>query len=399
MDHPEQHDAAPEQPQLSLKSPAESQPASEATYTSAIPFNQFYTRVFALCTALLLSIACYRIVEPFMGPLLWAVSFAFLLHPLHVRLTRQLRNRPTASATILTLGMLIALVGPLAALGASFVNQASALLQHVQSLVTGEAHNTDVQFLANHPKLQNIWQWLEGNLGITVEQVRSWLTEATHTALQTFASSSGKLFLGALGTVVGLVLTLFLMFFFIRDGATMLAITVELIPMQPAKRQALFTHLATVMRAVMFGTALSAAAHGVLVAVGFLIVGLPSPIVFGTLAGLLGLLPIGGTAFVWVPAALVLAAQERWVAAIFMFLWGALLVSTIDNVLKPLLISGRAPVATLTVLLGVLGGVAAFGAVGLFVGPMVLALVIALIHFALDAHRANERAQSSAPTV
>ena len=399
MEHTHQHEPAPnEQPQLPLITPTESA-AGGPISSSIVPFNQFYTRVFALCTALLLSVACYRIVEPFMGPLLWALSFAFLLHPLHVRLTRRLRNRPTASATLLTLGMLVALVGPLAALGASFVNQASALLQHVQSLVAGETQNNDMQFLTNHPKLQGTWQWLEGNLGLTVTQVRGWLSEATHTALQAFASSGGKLFLGALGTVVGLVLTLFLMFFFIRDGASMLATTVELIPMAPVKRRALFTHLATVMRAVMFGTALSAAAHGVLVAVGFLIVGLPSPIVFGTLAGLLGLLPVGGTAFVWVPAALVLAAQERWVAAIFMFLWGALLVSTIDNVLKPLLISGRAPVATLTVLLGVLGGVAAFGAVGLFVGPMVLALVIALIHFALDAHRENAQAHSSAPTV
>lgn len=380
-------------------------PAAETSTASGPPlgpsapqFNRFYTRVFALCTALLLSIACYRIVQPFMGPLLWAVSFAFVLHPLHVRLSRQLRNRPNTSAVILTLLMFIALVGPLAAFGASFVNQASALLQHLQAFVSDEAHN-DVQQLTTHPQLQSTWHWMENNLGITVAQLRGWLGEATRAVLQVFASTSGKLFLGAVGTAVGLVLTLFLLFFFIRDGAAMLTMAIDLIPMPLAKRQALFAHLATVMRAVMFGTALSAMMHGVLVAIGFLIVGLPSPVVFGTLAGLLGLLPIGGTAFVWVPAALVLAAQDRWVAAIFMLLWGALLVSTIDNLLKPLLISGRAPVATLTVFLGVLGGVAAFGAIGLFLGPVVLALAVALIHFALDTRRENERLRASVPTL
>jgi predicted PurR-regulated permease PerM len=361
-------------------------------------FNRFYTRVFALCTALLLGIACYQIVKPFLGPLLWAISFAFLLHPVHVSLTRRLRNRVDQSALLLTLLACVALLGPLAAFGAAFVNQTSALLQYLQGFISDEAHN-DMQQLTSHPQLQSAWHWMEINLGITLAQLRGWLGEATRSVLQVFASTSGKLFLGAVGGAVGLFLTLFLLFFFIRDGAAMLATTVELIPMPPAKRQALSAHLAAVMRAVMFGTALTAVLHGALVAIAFLIVGLPSPLVFGTLAGLLGLLPVGGTAFVWLPAAIVLAIQDRWVAAIFMLLWGALLVSMIDNFLKPLLISGRAPIATLTVFLGVLGGVAAFGAIGLFLGPVVLALAVALIHFALDTRRENERLRTTTPNL
>jgi predicted PurR-regulated permease PerM len=89
---------------------------------------------------------------------------------------------------------------------------------------------------------------------------------------------------------------------------------------------------------------------------------------------------------------LLLGAQDRWVAAIFMLVWGALLVSIIDNFLKPLLISGRAEVSTLTVFIGVLGGVSAFGAIGLFMGPVVLALAVALIQFALEMRQATESA-------
>jgi predicted PurR-regulated permease PerM len=106
--------------------------------------------------------------------------------------------------------------------------------------------------------------------------------------------------------------------------------------------------------------------------------------VFGVLAVLFALLPVGGSAFIWVSAAVVLGVQQRWGAAIFMVVWGALLVGTVDNFLRPLLISGRAQVATLTVFIGVLGGVAAFGAIGLFLGPVVLALIIALIRFAIE---------------
>lgn len=355
--------------------------------------NHFYTRVFALGTALLLGLACYRIAAPFLGPLLWAMFFAFLLGPTHVRLTRKLRNRADHSAWLLTIVALIALLGPIAALSGAFVHQASTLLQYLQGLMTNEAR-TDLQQLVQHPQLQKLLQWMTQTLGISTAQMRGWLGEATRNLLQLLANLSGQLFLGALGTAAGLCLTIFFMFFFIRDGAMMLRTTRELVPLPPDKRQALFTHLAAVTRAVVVGTGLTALIQGALVGIAFLIVQLPSPLVFAVLAALLALLPFAGTAIVWLPAALILAAQDRWVAAIFMLIWGALLVSMIDNFLKPLLISGRAEVATLTVFIGVLGGVTAFGAIGLFMGPVVLALAVALIQFAVDAKR--ERNQSAA---
>lgn len=360
--------------------------------------TRFYARVFSLGTALLLGIACYRIVEPFLGPLLWAMFFAFLLGPTHVRLTHKLRKHANYSAFILTILTLIALVGPLAAFGGAFAHQASTLIQYLQGLITSEARD-DWQQLAQHPKLQSLLTWLSQNFGISSEQLRGWAGEATRNALQIFANLSGKLFLGALGSVAGLCLTLFFMFFFIRDGALMMRTTRELIPMPPDKRHELYTHLAAITRAVVFGTGLTALIQGALVGIAFLIVGLPSPLVFGVVAALLSLLPFGGTAIVWLPAALVLVTQERWVAAIFMFVWGALLVSLIDNFLKPLLISGRAEVSTLTVFIGVLGGVAAFGAIGLFMGPVVLSLAFALIQFALNAKREHERLSASSSDI
>jgi predicted PurR-regulated permease PerM len=284
---------------------------------------------------------------------------------------------------------LLALVGPLAAFGGAFVHEASTLMTYLQGLMTSEGP-ADLQQLTHHPLLQNTLNWLHQNLGVSTTQIRGWTGEATQASLQLLANLSGQLFLGALGTAAGVCLTLFFMFFFIRDGADMIRATRELIPMPPAKRKELFVHLAAVTRAVVVGTGLTALIQGALVGIGFLIVQLPSPIVFGVVAALLSLLPFGGTAIVWIPAVIILAAQDRWVAAIFMLVWGALLVSLIDNFLKPMLISGRAEVATLTVFIGVLGGVTAFGAIGLFLGPVLLALAIALLQFALEAKRADE---------
>ena len=124
---------------------------------------------------------------------------------------------------------------------------------------------------------------------------------------------------------------------------------------------------------MVYGTGLTALIQGALVGIAFLLVGLPSALVFGVIAALTALLPFGGTALMWVPAAIALAAQGRWGWATFMVVWGAMLVSLVDNIVRPMLVSGRAHVGTLTVFIGVLGGLAAFGAIGLFFGPVVLA--------------------------
>ncbi|HET9444862.1 MAG TPA: AI-2E family transporter [Steroidobacteraceae bacterium] len=351
--------------------------------------DRFYARTFALVTALVLGVALFKIAQPFIGPLLWSMFIAFLLYPLHVWLTRRLKGRAQMSAGLLTLLTLIVLLGPLAGLSAAFAAQVGDLLQTVQSTVADQTRN-NVFDLTKVPWVADTLGWLDGTFGVNIAQVRGYVVQASRAVLQTLASLGGKVFLGAFGAVFGFVLMVFMLFFFIRDGAGMVMALRELIPMSKQQKTKLFNHLAAVTRALVYGTGLTALIQGVLVGISFLIVGLPSALVFGVIAALAALLPFGGTALVWIPAAIVLAAQGRWGAAAFMVIWGALLVSLVDNVVRPMLVSGRAPVSTLTVFIGVLGGIAAFGAIGLFLGPIVLALIIALIQFALELRRAEE---------
>jgi predicted PurR-regulated permease PerM len=361
----------------------------------AVPVrDRFYARTFALLTVLLLGLALFRIVQPFMGPLLWAIFIAFLVYPLHVRLTARLRGREHLSALLLTVLTFIVVLGPLTALSAAFATQVGQLLQHVQNTVTDQTRS-NVLDLANVPYVQSALSWLDSTLGIELGQIRTLISEGSREALQRLASLGGKVFLGAVGTVVGFVLMIFMLFFFIRDGGGMVASLRELIPMSRAHKARLFEHLAGVTRAMVYGTVLTALIQGTLVGISFFIVGLPSAVVFGVIAALAALLPFGGTALVWGPAALVLAGQGRWGATIFLLIWGGLLVSLVDNVVRPLLVSGRANVGTLTVFIGVLGGIGAFGAIGLFLGPVVLALIIALIRFMLEIRRAEQAATTT----
>jgi len=345
--------------------------------------DRFYARSFALAVTAALGIAFYRIIEPFLGPITWAIFLAFLVHPLHVRLTRKLRGRAHWSALALTVLVLIVFLGPLTALSAAFAAQVGQLLHFAQTTVADQARSNVLSF-AEVPWVQDALVWLEETLDINTAQLRGWAAQGAQQILQSLASAGGRVFLGAVGTVVGFMLMVFMLFFFIRDGEDMLKTARDLIPMPRAYKARLFDHLSAVTRAMVFGTGLTALIQGTLVGIAFLITGLPSPVVFGVIAALTALLPFGGTAIVWVPAAIVLAAQGHWGWAIFMVVWGALLVSLVDNFVRPWLVSGRADVSTLTVFIGVLGGLAAFGAIGLFLGPVILALIIALIRFVLE---------------
>lgn len=351
------------------------------------PGEVFYARTFALVTLALLSLLLYRILLPFFGPLAWALFISFLLYPVHAWLVARLHGRANVSAALLTLATLLLLIGPLTALAAAFVAQVAELLQYAQRFAAARGH-ADVGDLLAVPVLGTFLAWLQDYFGVSLAQIQSWFLQGARTVLQFLGLLGRQVFLGALGTVIGFILTMFMLFFIIRDGQYMLGTLRALIPMSPEHKARLFEHLASVMRAMVFGTGVTALLQGALIASGFAIVGLPSPIVFGVLASLLALIPLMGTPVIWVPAVMVLAMQDRWVAAVFLLAWGGF-VSTFDNVLRPILVSGRAQVATLTVFIGVLGGVTAFGPVGVFVGPLVLALVIALIRFAIEVRQAQ----------
>jgi predicted PurR-regulated permease PerM len=341
--------------------------------------SSFYPRIFALLVAAVLGYALLRIFAPFALSMTWAAFLAFLLFPLNLRLRRRLAGR-SAAAGMLTILAPVAILLPLSALSLDFVAQISTLLQKLQK----SAAALDIKSLSDlqqFPWIARINTWLESHSGISAAQIQSWLIAGTREVLQRAASLGGSFFLGALGSLLGFAITLFLLFFFLRDGDAMLARARRLIPLDEIRKERLFRQLGGVTRAIVVGTTVTAALQGVLIGIGFTIAGLPSPVVFGVMAALFSMLPVGGAAFVWGPAAIWLFFDGRWGFGLFMLGWG-LLLGGLDNILRPMLISGRARISALAVFIGVLGGIPAFGTIGLFVGPVVLSLALALIEFA-----------------
>jgi predicted PurR-regulated permease PerM len=346
------------------------------------PPSSFYPRAFATVTAAVLGLAVFWILRPFAGALLWAGLLAFLLFPLNQRLRGRLGGRKNVAALLLTFAVVLMVVVPTILLGVMFATQASALAGQLQAAAAqhqfqGPGGLSDlVDALA-----RRIGGWLP----VPVDQIRASLLTAGEQLAQWAVSLGGSLFASLFGLVVAIVIALFVLFFFLRDGELMVTRAMVLVPLDDRRMAHLLSHLADVTRAVVLGARVTALVQGTLAGIGFALAGVPWSIVFGVLTVGAAVVPVVGTALVWVPVAAWLGLSGHWGAALFVLIWGTAVVSSADHVVRPLFISSRAKISTLPVFIGLLGGIAAFGVTGIFLGPVVIALVLALIEFAEEA--------------
>jgi predicted PurR-regulated permease PerM len=342
-------------------------------------YSPFYRRTFLIATLVILGWVLVTILLPLWATLGWAAVLAFLLHPLHERLTAKLKDRPSVSAGILTSLTPFLLVAPLSLIGIAFARQVANILTNMkgQSLMSYPAL---LARLDTVPLVGGAVRWMRESAPVSADQVQEWLTDAAQTVLKLAASMSGSFALGVMGSLIGFFMMLFLLFFLLRDGRAMLERLTGFIPLEHRPRAQLMSYLGDVTRAVIFGSAATALIQGIFVGAGFVIVGLPSAVVFGVLATIAAFLPAGAI-IVLIPAIVYLMVTGRWGAAIFLIVWAGVM-AIVENVLRPILTAHRTHVSTLAVFVGAIGGAAAFGILGLVIGPVILGFITALLNFA-----------------
>lgn len=344
------------------------------------PDRVFYSRVFSLVTLSLLGLAVFWMLRPFLAPLLWAVLLAVLLFPANQSLRRAVRGRKSVAALLMSAIVVLIIVIPAALAVTLFIAQASDLAGRLQDMAREYqiARPSDVLAL---PVVDKLIHWVSQRLPISAEQSQTWLLQGVQRALQSALSITGSLFTSALSTVGNVVVAVFVFFFLLKDGEVITARALAMIPMEEDGKLELAYHLSAVTTAVVLGSLITALVQGTLVGIGFAITGLSAPVVFGALAMVAALVPIVGATLIWLPAAIVLASQHQWGWAIFMVAWSLIVVNSSDNLIRPLFISSRVKISTLPVFFGLLGGLSAFGAIGMFIGPVLVALVLALAGF------------------
>lgn len=342
-------------------------------------YSSFYRRAFVVVTVAIIGYLLFRVLTPLAGALGWAAVLAFLLLPLREWLSRKLKGRKALAAGVLTGLTPFCVMAPVAMLGIAFAGQVGVLLNYMRgrSLLS---YPEVLQKLEGYSIIGGAVHWARENAPISAEQVQGWLTEGAQSVLKSAASMGGSVALGVFGTVVSFVMMLFLLFFFLQDGRAILASLTGFIPVEPKRRAQLLKYLADVTRAVVFGSTATALVQGIFVGIGFAIVGLPSPVVFGVLATIAAFLPAGAAAIL-VPAVIYLMSAGRWGAATFMAVWTAAMW-VVENVLRPLLTAQRAEVSSLAIFVGAIGGAAEFGVLGLVIGPVLLSFTVALLRFA-----------------
>ena len=342
-------------------------------------YSTFHRRAFLVAAVAMLGWALSAILEPLWTPLGWAVVLAFLLHPLHERLTAKLKGRQSVSASILTVATPLFVIIPFSFIAISFTRQVVNLVDALKGRTLLPLPEL-LDRAAAYPVIGPAARWLKDSALISAEQIEGWVASGIQTTLKSAAAMSSKFALGIVGSVVGFFLMLFILFFLLRDGRTVLRYLARLIPMESAPKAKLLGYLGDVTRAVAFGSTATALIQGVCVGIGFAIAGLPSPVVFGVIGAIAAFLPVGSAA-VLVPAVLYLGFSGRWGMTIFLAVW-SVGVGLVDNFLRPFLAAQRAEVSTLVVFVGAIGGVSAFGILGLVAGPVLLSFAVALVSFA-----------------
>lgn len=322
---------------------------------------------------------CYLIARPFLEPVFFAVVLVIVFHPLHARLHRHIRSE-SAAALLSTLCALLTIIIPAFLLSAALRNELTAVYQ---SLSAGGAQDGGLIMRALQ-LLEKARMWLGKYVDLSQVDLRAELSDR----LQQFSSFLLSQLAGFAGDVtsfaVAAVISFFTLFYLFRDGRVFWQRLSALIPLSPAQLEKLTTGVSGTITSSMYGGLAVAVAQGTLLGLAFWVLGLPSPVLWGMMTALFSFMPLVGTAMIWLPASIILMLIGHPVKGLILLAWGAGVVSTVDNIIRPLVISRQMRFHPLWVFFALLGGVQAFGVIGLFVGPAVLALATSLFSLVIE---------------
>lgn len=322
----------------------------------------------------LLALGSFLVLLPFLSALLWASILCFATWPVFERLVGWLRGRRTLAASIMCLVVTALLVAPFIIVGASLADNVANLSRLLQNALTHPSP-TPPEWLTQLPlvggKLAELWVSATTNADALLQQARAALP-----AVSKWALTHGL----ALGHgVAQLALSVFVAFFVYRDGVSLAErLATGVTRLAGTRGEALLRLAGGTVKGVVYGILGTALAQGILAGIGFMIAGVPGALLLGLLTFFLSIVPMGPP-LLWIPATVWLYYQGHAGMAVFLALWGALVVSSVDNFLKPYLISQGAAMPFILVLFGVLGGLATFGFLGVFLGPTLLAVAYSLL--------------------
>ena len=316
----------------------------------------------------------FIIAKPFLWPIVTAALLAVAIQPLFTKLLRYTRNR-SAAALVVTITLFLAVLLLTGFFVNTLANETMALYGWLNERNPNpEGWNDYWLRLTDRPL-----RWVETNLGIARQQVRV-TASGTDAGHKRTARGLGKIARRQHnGNVVDTFIMLFTLFFLLRDGPAIVQRTGSILPLEADRYSLLLKTMSDSIVANVYGVAAVSLAQAALGAIGYWIAGLPNVLLWSVMTALASMIPLLGAIAVWGVGVIYLLTVGHWGGAIFLLIFGSVVISTADNVIRPLVIAGRVKLNTLVIFFSLLGGVQAFGIIGLFVGPITVSLTVALV--------------------
>ena len=344
--------------------------------------------VFLAVIGVWLAYLSWQIAQPFLTAITWAAILAVVFAPLHERIRRRLK-REDLSALASTTAALLVVVLPFVFITVALARE---LAQGYRQVRTGFANPTEVEQKISQSRVVGpAWRWVREHFNELDIDVNDLLRNAAERA-GTVAFSVARGTVSNLSAfVLNVVLVAFTLFFFLRDGPVIIDHVKRAVPIDDDEAERILQLITEVVRASVNGVVLISLIKGVLAALAFWVLGVSSPVLWGAVGTVASLIPVIGIALVWIPAALALWLQGSAIKALLLALWGATVLSLIDNLLYPFLVRGQVRLHTLLVFFSALGGLSVFGFLGFVLGPMVTTLAVTLVEVASDYYSGSRK--------
>lgn len=338
--------------------------------------NLFAVAFFAILGSLLWLVG--SLLSPFIEDFLWAIILALSFYPLYQRLNQILRQRESLSSLIVTFLLLVALVVP----GFFILMTIGQEARHVYDELSTTPWEQKSQHLLEAVRGTPLEAMIKKS-GIQMEQAEQLLRRGILAGVKSIPKIIGErvttIFKNLALFGVHLLFTAVALFFFFRDGARYYRKIVEFLPVEHGHREIAVQTVSRTVAAVVRGTLITALVQGCLAGAGFAVAGLPVPVLLGLFTFINSFIPFLGAASVWLPSAIWLFMEDQTMAAFGLALYGALVISVADNVLKPLIIGGGTKVPVFLLFFTILGGLRVYGFLGIFLGPIIIALGMAFL--------------------
>jgi predicted PurR-regulated permease PerM len=348
-------------------------------------------QVFFFAFLALITWQLYQVFEPFLMPIAWAILLAFLAHPALTELDRRVHSR-TTSALLITIVVALGVVLPAVWLSERLLSEAQTLYGAISGLSTKGG-------------LDRIGAWLrETTMGARLDnllarhgvrlddEIKDVVVQSAKVTSDYVLAHGGSAASNVASFLLHFGIALLTFFYLLRDGESYYEGIRSLTPLHEQDKAVIFDTLRSTLSSVMRGLMLTAVLDGVTIGLGYLVSGVPYWAFLALLTAAAGLLPFGGTTLVWVPVMIYLAYASTWASVIGLAVWSMIALAIIDNFIKPLAMRHGTGLPTLALFFGLAGGIEAYGPIGIFAGPAVIAIFAALL-------RVYERTYVGAPTV